>query len=144
MPAPDPLRSLAVVNHAEHNRGCHMGLCRHLGPALLVAALLAGCADGVDRPGDAATGPPADGVTEVVAKDNRFTPAAIQVPAGTEVTWAFDDGLVPHNVVGEGWGIRDPQRSGTFRHAFERPGSYAYACTLHQGMTGRVAVTPAS
>jgi plastocyanin len=121
-----------------------MGLRHHLGPVLLVAVLLAGCADGADRPGDAAADPPPDGVTEVVAKDNRFSPAAIQVPAGTEVTWTFADGLVPHNVVGEGWGIEDPQRSGTFRHAFQRPGTYDYACTLHQGMTGRVAVTPAS
>jgi plastocyanin len=121
-----------------------MGLRHYLAPVLITAVLLAGCADGGDWPGDAATGPPADGVTEVVAEDNRFSPAAIQVPAGTEVTWAFQDGLVPHNVVGEGWGSEEPKRSGTFRHAFQRPGTYSYACTLHPGMTGRVAVTAAS
>jgi plastocyanin len=118
---------------------------RQLASVLLLAAMLvAGCADGGDPPSDAATEPPVDGVTEVVAKDNRFSPAAIQVPAGTEVTWAFKDGLVPHNVVGEGWGSEEPQRSGTFRHSFEQPGTYAYECTLHPGMTGRVAVTAAS
>jgi plastocyanin len=118
---------------------------RQLAPVLLLAAVLvAGCADGGDQPSDAATGPPVDGVTEVVVKDNRFSPATIQVPAGTEVTWAFKDGLVPHNVVGEGWGSEEAQRSGTFRHIFEQPGTYAYECTLHAGMTGRVAVTAAS
>ena len=118
---------------------------RQLVPVLLLGAvLLVGCADGGDRPDDAATDPPVDGVTEVIAKDNRFSPAAIQVPAGTEVTWAFQDGLVPHNVVGDGWGSKEPQRSGTFRHSFDRPGSYAYRCTLHEGMTGRVEVTAPS
>jgi plastocyanin len=108
---------------------------------VLAGVLLAGCADGGDRPVDAAADPPANGVTQVVAKDNRFSPAAIQVPAGTQVTWAFEDGLVPHNVVGEGWGSKEPRRSGTFRHSFEQPGTYSYACTLHPEMTGRVAVT---
>jgi plastocyanin len=113
----------------------------HLAPVVLLAAvLLAGCADGGVRPNDAANDPPATRELEVVAKDNRFSPAAIQVPAGTEVTRRFEDGLVPHNVVGEGRGFKEPQRSGTFRHAFERPGTYTYACTLHPGMTGRVAV----
>ena len=108
---------------------------RQLAPVLLLAAVLvAGCADGGDQPSDAATEPPVDGVTEVVAKDNQFSPAAIQVPAGTEVTWAFKDGLVPHNVVGEGWGSEEPQRSGTFRHIFEQPGTYEYLCAVHPYM----------
>jgi plastocyanin len=117
---------------------------RFLPGLVLAGLLLAGCAAGGDQPGDTATDPPADGVTEVVARDNRFFPAAIQVPAGTEVTWRFDDGLVPHNVVGDGWGSKQPRRAGTFRHTFEQPGTYDYACTLHPQMTGRVAVTAAS
>jgi plastocyanin len=73
-------------------------------PALLLAAaLLAGCADNGGRRVDAAGQPPASGVTDVVAKDVSFTPASIQVPAGTEVTWSFQDGPVPHNVQGDGW-----------------------------------------
>jgi plastocyanin len=111
-------------------------------PALLLAAaLLAGCADNGD-PG--AAEPPASGVTTVVAKDNRFSPAAIQVPTSTEVTWSFQDGQVPHNVHGDGWGSGEPQRSGTFRHTFDRPGTYDYTCTLHPRMTGRVVVTARS
>jgi plastocyanin len=111
---------------------------------LLAAALLAGCAGNGDRRSQAADQPPAKGVTEVVAKDVRFSPAAIEVPAGTEVTWSFQDGQVPHDVRGDGWGSGDPQRSGTFRHVFDRPGTYEYACSLHPRMTGRVVVTARS
>jgi plastocyanin len=127
--------------------GRHMPSRRQLVPALLLAAalltaaLLAGCADNGDRRTEAASDPPAAGVTNVVAKDISFSPAAIQVRAGTEVTWSFQDGQVPHNVHGDGWGSGDPQRSGTYRHTFDRPGTYTYACTLHPQMTGRVVVT---
>jgi plastocyanin len=127
--------------------GRHMPSRRQLVPALLLAAalltatLLAGCADNGDRRNEAASDPPAAGVTNVVAKDISFSPAAIQVRAGTEVTWSFQDGQVPHNVHGDGWGSGDPQRSGTYRHTFDRPGTYTYACTLHPQMTGRVVVT---
>jgi len=116
---------------------------RHLlVPALLLAAaLLAGCADNGDRRTEAASDPPAKDVTQVVAHDLSFSPATIQVPAPTKVTWSFQDGQVPHNVHGQGWGSGDPQRSGTFAHTFDQPGTYDYACTLHPRMTGRVVVT---
>ena len=111
-------------------------------PALLVpvvlaaTVVLAGCGGGGGA--DAA---PVTGVTEVAAKDNRFTPAAIQVPAGTEVTWKFEDGFVPHDVTADGWTSGDPQRKGTFTRTFDAPGTYPYRCTVHDGMTGRVVVT---
>jgi plastocyanin len=108
-------------------------------PLALAAVVLAGCGgEGGNGGADAA---PVTGVTEVAANDNKFTPPAIQVPAGTTVTWEFKDRFVPHDVTGEGWTSGDPQRSGTFAHTFERPGTYPYRCTLHGGMDGRVVVT---
>jgi plastocyanin len=110
-------------------------------PALLVplalAAVLAGCGGGGGGGADAA---PVAGVTEVAAKDNQFTPPAIEVPAGTTVTWAFQDGFVPHDITGQGWSSGDPRRNGSFTHTFAEPGSYLYRCTLHDGMDGRVVV----
>lgn len=92
-------------------------MTRHrLVPALLVAAaLLAGCAANGGGQDESTSNPPAKGVTTVVAKQIRFSPAAIEVPAGTEVTWGLQDGPVAHDVKGDGWGSGDPQRSGTFR-----------------------------
>jgi plastocyanin len=116
-------------------------MTRHrLVPALLVAAaLLASCAGGGAGGHDAASHPPVKGVTTVVANQFSFSPAAIEVPAGTEVTWSFQDGLVSHDVEGDSWGSGEPQRSGTFRRTFDQPGTYDYVCTLHPQMTGRVA-----
>jgi plastocyanin len=114
-------------------------------PALLVpvvlaaTVVLAGCGGGGG--GGGADAAPVTGVTEVAAKDNRFTPAAIQVPAGTEVTWRFEDGFVPHDVKADGFSSGEPRRKGTFAHSFAQPGTYAYHCTVHDGMTGRVVVT---
>lgn len=111
-------------------------------PAVLAAAIvLAGCGSGDEGGGGGAAAAPVTGVAEVAAKDNRFTPAAIQVPAGTTVTWRFEDGFIPHDVKADGFTSGDPQRKGTFAHAFDRPGTYPYRCTVHDGMTGRVVVT---
>jgi plastocyanin len=113
-----------------------------LAPVVLAATVvLAGCGGGGGGGGGGADAAPVTGVTEVAAKDNRFTPAAIQVPAGTEVTWKFEDGLVPHDVKADGFSSGEPRRKGTFTHTFAQPGTYAYHCTVHDGMTGRVVVT---
>jgi plastocyanin len=104
---------------------------------LLAAVVLAACSGGGDNPADAT---PVK-TSEVGAKGNRFDPVAVEVPAGTSVTWRFEDGGTPHDVTGEGWKSGDPQSEGTFRHAFDRPGTYDYRCTLHGGMEGRVVVT---
>ena len=112
-------------------------------PAVLAAAIvLAGCGSGgEDSSGGGAAAAPVTGVTEVAAKDNRFTPAAIQVPAGSTVTWRFEDGFIPHDVKADAFTSGDPQRKGTFAYTFDRPGTYSYRCTVHDGMTGRVVVT---
>ena len=112
-------------------------------PAALAAAIvLAGCG-GDDGGGGGADAAPVTGVTQVAAKDNQFIPPAIQVPAGTEVTWTFKDRFVPHDVTGDGWKSGEPQRKGTFTHTFDQPGTYPYRCTVHDGMDGRVVVTDA-
>ena len=83
--------------------------------------------------------PPVRGVTTVDAKDLKFLPPAIEVPPGTEVTWRFVDGSVPHNVKGDGFASENQSR-GTFSHRFEQAGEFRYTCDLHAGMDGRVVV----
>ena len=113
-----------------------------LAPFALAAVLvLAGCGGGGGGGNGGADAAPVTGVTRVAAKDNQFTPPAIQIPAGTEVTWEFKDRFVPHDVTGDGFSSGETRRSGSFAHTFDRPGTYPYRCTLHDGMTGRVVVT---
>ena len=104
--------------------------------ALALTVLAAGCSSGSDK---AAKATPAAGVKDVTARQLAFTPAAIQVPVGTTVTWHFDDGSVPHNVQGDGFKSSNLKKT-TFQHRFDKPGTYDYVCTLHAGMTGRVVV----
>jgi plastocyanin len=111
---------------------------RPLLPLLLVLAFtLAACQSGSG--GSPADSQPAKGVTTVEAKDLKFLPPAIEVAPGTEVTWRFDDGSVPHDVKGDGF-ASEIQSRGTFSHRFTQPGEFRYKCTLHAGMEGRVVV----
>ena len=115
---------------------------RLLTPLLLVLTFtLAACQSGsAASPADT---PPVRGVSTVVAKKLKFQPPAIEVAPGTEVTWRFEDGSVPHNVKGDGFASENQSR-GTFSHRFEQPGEYRYTCDLHAGMDGRVVVTDAA
>ncbi|HZA82596.1 MAG TPA: plastocyanin/azurin family copper-binding protein [Actinomycetes bacterium] len=108
--------------------------------ALAAVLVLAGCGGDEGGGNAAADAAPVTGVTEVAAKDNQYTPPAIQVAPGTTVTWTFEDRFVPHDVAGDGFSSGEPRRSGTFSHTFDRPGTYPYRCTLHEGMEGRVVV----
>jgi plastocyanin len=111
---------------------------RPLLPLLLVLAFtLAACQSGsAASPADSQ---PVKGVTTVDAKDLKFLPPAIEVAPGTEVTWRFDDGSVPHDVKGDGF-ASEIQSRGTFSHRFTQAGEFRYRCTLHAGMEGRVVV----
>jgi plastocyanin len=104
---------------------------------LVLTFTLAACQAGsAASPADA---PPVRGVTTVDAKELKFLPPAVQVEPGTEITWRFVDGSVPHNVKGDGFASKT-QDKGTFSHRFEQAGEYRYTCTLHAGMDGRVVV----
>jgi plastocyanin len=108
-------------------------MTRRLAVAALVLLPLVGAAcGGSDEPSE----PAAAGHVNVV--DNRFDPKEISVAVGDTVTWDFK-GQVSHNVVGPGFTSKI-QRDGTFEHAFNSAGEYAYVCTLHAGMKGTVVV----
>jgi plastocyanin len=104
---------------------------------LVLTITLAACQPGHPEQRAADAQPVA--TNQVVAKDLQFRPAAVEVPAGTTVTWHFDDGQVPHNVKGPGFASPN-QTKGTFTHTFASPGEYRYRCTLHADMVGRVVV----
>lgn len=101
----------------------------------VVASGVAAIADGGDEPVVIA-----DGATTVTLRDIEFQPVAVQVPAGTTVTWEWDDGDVVHDVAGDDF-ASELKADGEFAHTFDTPGTYAYECTVHPGMVGRVIVT---
>jgi plastocyanin len=71
-----------------------------------------------------------------------FAPGALTVPVGTTVTWVNDDDI-PHAVAANDKSFRSkPLDSGDqFSTTFAKPGTYAYFCTIHPRMTGKVVVT---
>lgn len=80
-----------------------------------------------------------DSAHTIVVDDMAYSPAAVTVPAGTTVTWAFEDGM-GHDIVGDGF-ESDMLTDATFSHTFTEPGTYEYLCSLHPNMTGKVKVT---
>jgi halocyanin-like protein len=74
-----------------------------------------------------------------------FEPAAVAVSPGTTVIWEWTGNGGVHNVVAADGGFESESTSeagATFEHAFEDPGTYAYACRPHEvlGMKGVVVV----
>jgi plastocyanin len=73
--------------------------------------------------------------------DYQFTPDSLNVAAGTTVSWTWG-GYATHNVT-----FADPNVansgdmvSGSFQQTFDTAGVFAYHCTHHAGMTGKIVV----
>jgi len=81
-------------------------------------------------------------VVEVEVRGFAFGGEALHVPAGTIVRWVNHD-AVGHTVTPEegDWGSSLIGPGEIFEHAFSDPGEYAYHCTPHPFMKGRVVVT---
>lgn len=111
---------------------------RGTGLVLLAGALVGVAAGAVveDAP------PPVSDAPTVTLVGNAYEPDEVTIRAGDSVTWVWDDGAVQHDVVADAFSS-DIQADGTYRHAFEEPGTYAYRCTLHPRMTGTVTVIAA-
>jgi len=70
-----------------------------------------------------------------------FAPARIEIAAGTTVEWRNDDPVVHVVRADDGsWDSGDIAPGATWRHTFDRPGTYTYTCTPHPFMKGVVVV----
>jgi plastocyanin len=80
---------------------------------------------------------------EIKIDDFRFVPGTLTIPIGTTVTWINDDGE-PHTVTSSD----DPRRfrsavldtGDRFSFTFSEAGTYAYFCSVHPHMTGKIIV----
>jgi len=98
------------------------------------AALAAGC-------GGTGTSKPVATHEVLLPKSYRFEPSAVEIKAGTSVTWTNKDNFT-HTVKVEGDADHklSPGDSVTIR--FPKAGTYHYECTLHShDMHGEVVVT---
>ena len=81
--------------------------------------------------------------TQVVIDNFSFTPAAITVAPGTQVTWTNRDDI-PHTVVSTDKDKKIKSKAldtnDTFSFTFTDPGTYDYFCSLHPKMTAKIIV----
>jgi plastocyanin len=82
---------------------------------------------------------PTSSANGVVIRNFAYAPKALNVKAGTTVTWRNAD-AAPHTVTGRGFGSEVLNRNGTYTRRFARAGTYAYICALHPAMKGSVVV----
>ena len=91
-------------------------------------------------PTGVAAAPAAAGKAEVKIDSFNFSPAALTVKAGTEITWTNADDI-PHTVVSNGTFKSKVLAIGEkFTFKATKPGTYSYSCSIHPNMTGKVVV----
>ena len=78
---------------------------------------------------------------EVRIDNFSFGPTEVTVPAGTTVTWTNHDDI-PHTVVSTDKVFKSKvlDTDEKYSFTFATPGTYAYFCSIHPKMTGRVIV----
>src|SRR5579862_7535629 len=81
----------------------------------------------------------------VTIADFQFTPATMQVPQGTTVTWT-NNGPSNHTSTSDSgaWdsGVVQPGKSFSFK--FNTPGTFSYHCSIHPSMKGTITVAAAA
>jgi plastocyanin len=81
----------------------------------------------------------------VVLQNISFNPSNVSVKVGDTVTWTNDES-VQHDVTADDGSFKSGPSGGMkqgdkFEHSFNKAGAYAYKCTIHPNMTGKVVVT---
>jgi plastocyanin len=103
--------------------------------ALACGALVLGGA-GV---GSAAAAP--NVIKNVSMANYAFTPRTSKIKLNSKVVWTNND-TTGHNVLFTDFGTKRTVAPGnTYAHKFTTAGTFAYHCSLHPGMTGKVVVS---
>ena len=119
---------------------------RRMRPLLLVAALtlaLAACGGGDDGGEGASSDACPSGSVTIKMVDIKFDPEDATAGVGQEVCWVNEDSI-DHNVVANSGATFKSDLYGkgkTFSATVDKPGTIAYECTIHPGMTGTLEVS---
>jgi plastocyanin len=102
---------------------------------MIAMLLLAG------SPSVTANDQPSAANAEVKIDNFSFGPETIKVSVGTTVTWTNRDDI-PHTVVSTDGMFKSEVRDTDerFSYTFTKAGTYAYFCSVHPKMTGKVVV----
>lgn len=118
-----------------------------LGAAAVALVGLAGCSSSSSASNGApfkVSGTPVPTDRVDLVKNYKFSPAVVEVKAGSTVTWTNHDDF-PHNVTlmtGDDKTYKDLPIGASATIPFNKAGTVYYECTLHpQQMRGKVIVT---
>jgi plastocyanin len=91
----------------------------------------------------ASAGASTDSSAEVKIDNFSFTPGAVTVKAGTQVTWINHDDI-PHTVDSTQGKFKSAalDTDDKFQFRFTEPGEYPFYCRMHPKMTGKIIVQP--
>ena len=106
---------------------------------LAASVAVTACGGGGGEGATPAVASPAKAATTIDMVDLKFEPAALTVERGQTVTFV-NRGKVTHNAKGKDFFSRVVEPGGSYRHTFDRAGTFAYVCTFHPGMDGTVTV----
>lgn len=115
---------------------------RSVSTAVLLATLGFGVAGlGTGKGNFAAIAQQKPQTLEVKIDNFSFGPAEFTVPVGTNVTWTNRDDI-PHTVVSTDKVFKSKvlDTDEKFSFTFGSPGTFAYFCSIHPKMTGKVVV----
>ena len=123
-------------------------MLRALGTVAAAILLLSACGGGAAAPSPTAAppSPTAAAPAEVTVQGFKFAPQAVEVRAGTKVTWTNKD-TAAHTTSSGTPGSKDGKwegqltaSGGTFSFTFAQAGTFTYFCAIHSSMTGTVVV----
>ena len=93
----------------------------------------------------AAGAAPATGDVSVDIVDFAFSPDPLEIAVGTKVTWTNKDGFAHTATVSDAAGAapfdsKSLAAGASYSYTFDKAGSFAYRCAIHNSMTGTVTV----
>lgn len=115
---------------------------------LVLPVLLVSCSSGKSSTGSVTTVGAADAQTVTLDMNNdlKFHPDTVKARVGTVTFDVVNAGTVPHDFSFEGavtgtTGSVDGKTDKHLRLTFSKPGTFAFTCTVHPGMDGKVVVS---
>ena len=93
----------------------------------------------------AAGAAPATAAVSVDIVDFSFSPDPLEIAVGTKVTWTNKDGFAHTATVSDSAGAapfdsKSLAAGASYSYTFDKAGSFAYRCAIHNSMTGTVTV----